>query len=143
MKQIKEYRFVPANHDLTGFGILIMILVSITGCHRDGEANRPEGKDSPFVKIESVTSKSMTRKIELTGTIEAARVARIASPAEGPVLHCTIREGDHVKQGQVILTLGRKRAAEELAAAARNELAREEEDLQKIEQFHYLTLELL
>jgi membrane fusion protein (multidrug efflux system) len=76
----------------------------------------------------------MTRTIELTGTVEAARVARIASPAEGPVLNCAIREGDRVEEGQVILALGRKRAAEELAAAARQELAREEEDLERIEQ---------
>ena len=138
MKQIKEYRFVPANNYLTVYGILIMtvimILLSLTGCHSDGEASKPKSKNNPVVKIEVVTLKTMTRKIELTGAIEAARVARIASPAEGPVLHCTIREGDSVKQGQVILTLGRKRAAEELAAAARKELAREEEDLQKIEQ---------
>jgi membrane fusion protein (multidrug efflux system) len=70
----------------------------------------------------------------LTGTIEAARVARIASPAEGPVLNCSVREGDTVKQGQVILTIGRKKAAEEQVETARKELAREEEDLRRIEQ---------
>jgi RND family efflux transporter MFP subunit len=88
----------------------------------------------PVVEITVAESKAMTRNIELTGTIEAARVARIASPAEGPVLNCSIREGDTVKKEQVFLTIGRKRAAEEQVEAARKELTREEEDLQRIEQ---------
>jgi len=91
-------------------------------------------KKLPVVKIETAEKKTMTRNIDLTGTIEAAKVARIASPAEGPVLNCSIREGDTVKQGQVVLTIGRQRAAEEQVKAARVQLARDEEDLLRIEQ---------
>jgi RND family efflux transporter MFP subunit len=104
------------------------------GCRERNGEKASQKKNIPVVEVEKAELRSITRNIELTGTIEAARVARIASPAEGPVLNCSIREGDRVKKGQIILTIGRKRAAEEQVNAAKKELAREEEDLQRIEQ---------
>ena len=138
MKRLKDNIFVRAGNDTTVISFLIITvaiaLISLVGCNnRDGES-MSKGKKMPVVEIEVVELKTITRSIELTGTIFATRVARIASPAEGPILNCTIREGDLVKQGQVILTIGRKRAAEELVVALRKELAREEEDSQRIKQ---------
>lgn len=138
MKRLKDNIFVRAGNHTTVISFLIITvaiaLLSLVGCSNKGGESMSKGKKMPVVEIEVVKLKTMTKNIELTGTIEATRVARIASPAEGPVLNCTIREGDFVKQGQVILTIGRKRAAEELVLAARKELAREEEDCQRIEQ---------
>ena len=138
MTEMKKCRFIPANDRFTVCGIFIMclmiILLSITGCRRDGGAGKPKNQSHPVVQIQAVALKTMTRNIALTGSIEPARLARIASPAEGPVLHCTIREGDRVAKDQVLLTLGRKQAAEEMAETARKTLEREEEDLQRIEQ---------
>ena len=138
MKRLKDNIFVRVGNDTTVISFLIITiaiaLISLVGCNnKDGEC-MPKGKKMPVVEIEVVELKTITRNIELTGTIEATRVARIASPAEGPILNCTIREGDLVKQGQVILTIGRKRAAEELVVVLRKELAREEEDAQRIKQ---------
>lgn len=138
MKRLKDNIFVRAGNDTTVISFLIITvaiaLISLVGCNnKDGES-MSKGKKMPVVEIEVVELKTITRNIELTGTIEATRVARIASPAEGPILNCTIREGDLVKQGKVILTIGRKRAAEELVVALRKELAREEEDSQRIKQ---------
>jgi len=138
MKPIKEYIFIITNNHITilgtAFMAIVIVMLLLTGCNNNGKDSKPKNKNIPVVKIEVIKFRTITRNIELTGSIEAARVARIASPAEGPVLNCTIREGDNVKQDKIILTLGRKRAAEELVAAARKQLAREEEDLQKIEQ---------
>jgi len=138
MKRLKDKIFVRAGNDITVISLLIITvaiaLLSPVGCNNKGGESMSKGKKMPVVEIEVVKLKTITRNIELTGTIEATRVARIASPAEGPILNCTIREGDLVKQGQVILTIGRKRAAEELLLAARKELAREEEDSQRIKQ---------
>lgn len=139
MKRLKDNLFVRAGDDITAISFLtitvaIALLSLVVGCNNKGGERISKGKKMPAVEIEVVKLKTMTRNIELTGTVEATRVARIASPAEGPVLNCTIREGDFIKQGQVILTIGRKRAAEELVVAARKELAREEDDSQRIEQ---------
>jgi len=111
----------------------IMTLI-VAGCRKGGDAAGQKSQNVPVVRVERVAEKSLTRYIALTGSVEAARVARIASPAEGPVLQCSIREGDRVAADQVVLTLGRKQAAEEMAAAARKKLAREQEDLERIEQ---------
>lgn len=138
MRQIKKYIFITANgHNiilLFLIPIVIIVLLSFIGCNNKNGGRTPKSKNIPVVEIEVAKSKKITRNIELTGTIEATKVARIASPAEGPVVNCSVREGDIVKQGQIIITLGRKRAAEELVEAARKELAREKEDLQRIEQ---------
>lgn len=111
--------------------ITVLLFVSCTG--NDGKKSSRK-KNVPVVEIEVVELKTITRNIELTGTIEAAKVARIASPAEGPVINCSVREGDTVNKGQIILTIGRKKAVEELVEAVRKELSREEEDFQRIEQ---------
>ncbi len=110
------------------------VFLLFAGCSRDSKTNKSSQKNSPFVQIERVALKTLTRSIELTGSVEPTRVARVASPAEGPVLHCTVREGDPVKKGEVILSLGRSQATEESVSAARQALAREEEDLRRIEQ---------
>jgi membrane fusion protein (multidrug efflux system) len=138
MKRFKDNIFVRAGNDTNVISFLIITvaiaLISLVGCNNEDGESRSKSKKMPVVEIEAVELKTITRNIELTGTIEATRVARIASPAEGPILNCTIREGDFVKQGQVVLYIGRKRAAEELVVALRKELAREEEDSQRIKQ---------
>jgi len=138
MKRPKDNIFIRAGNNMTVLSFFIIpaaiALLTLVGCNTKGGESMSEGKKMPVVEIEAVKLKTMTRNLKLTGTIEATRVARIASPAEGPVLNCTIREGDLVKQGQVILTIGRKQAAEELVLAARKELAREEQDSQRIKQ---------
>jgi RND family efflux transporter MFP subunit len=116
------------------FSLSVGACVMTAGCRNKNGETTQQKKNIPLVEVEVARLRPITRHIKLTGTIEAARVARIASPAEGPVLNCSVREGDRVQQGQVILTIGRKWAAEEQVEAARKELAREEEDLQRIEQ---------
>jgi len=136
MNHIKKNRIIPGADTTAVFPFLVMIAavcLMASGCNpKNGDKTKPK-KNLPVVEIMVAESKAMTRNIELTGTIEAARVARMASPAEGPVLNCSIREGDIVIKGQVLLAIGRKRAAEEQVEAARKELAREEEDMQRIE----------
>jgi membrane fusion protein (multidrug efflux system) len=113
---------------------VIPALLAFIGCTNEKAEKSSGTKNVPSVEIKIARLEKITRSIELTGTVEAARIARIASHAEGPVIHCSVREGDTVKNGAIILTIGRKRAAEELVEAAEKVLAREKEDLKRIEQ---------
>jgi RND family efflux transporter MFP subunit len=70
----------------------------------------------------------------LTGSVEATRIARLASPAEGPVSNCCVREGDLVKTGQKLLSIGRKKATEALLQSAKQDLKTEQDELARIEQ---------
>ncbi|MBD3180418.1 MAG: efflux RND transporter periplasmic adaptor subunit [Candidatus Latescibacteria bacterium] len=109
---------------------LLLIFLS-SGCGPDGGMENKKGR-APLVEAEEAVSKDITRSIELVGTVEAARTARIASPAQGPVLECRVREGDIVEKDRTLLTIGRRKGAEERASAARKELARQREELGKI-----------
>lgn len=74
----------------------------------------------------------ISKTLELTGSVTATKVAGMGSPAEGPIEQCQVREGDTVTAGQVLLTIGRKKAADALVQAARDSLAREQEELKRI-----------
>jgi len=137
-RHLNKITFGTPGFTNTGISLVIMGAViasfSLLGCSSNGGANMQKDEKPPVVKIELVKPKTIARTIELTGSVEPTSIARIASPAEGPVRNCTVREGDQVRQGQVILTIGRKRAAEALVASVREELAREEEEARRIEQ---------
>ena len=53
----------------------------------------------------------ISRTLDLTGTATPTRQARLASPGEGPIQNCRVREGDQVKRGERLLTIGRSGAA--------------------------------
>lgn len=75
----------------------------------------------------------MTERLELTGSIEPARIARMASPVDGPIIACPVREGDPVRPGQLLARLGGAAGDDAMAASARAELEREALELDRIE----------
>lgn len=91
-------------------------------------------KPLPLVMTETVKAQSISRTLELTGSVEPVRVAKLASPAEGPVQNLKAREGDRVAAGEVLLTIGRKDAADAWLLAAREEVRKEAEELKRVEQ---------
>ncbi len=116
----------------------LIIVFSLWGIMRPGASKQPganEGpkKPKPLVKTESVNIGSISNSVELTGSVEAIRVAKLASPAEGPIVNCMVREGDVVKAGQKILSIGRKKAADALLKSARQDVETEKEELGRIE----------
>lgn len=98
---------------------------------------QPEGekpkKPVPLVAVQEVLLSDISSFLELTGSVEPTKVARLASPAEGPIVNCSIREGDAVKAGDKLLSIGRKKATEALLISAKSELEYAENDLERIE----------
>ncbi len=117
---------------LTVITIIVASTLIISGCKKqpDGQAAKP--KKLPAVKVIAAIEGSISKTLELTGSVAATKVARMGSPAEGPIMQCQIREGDNVTAGQVLLTIGRKKAADALVQAAQDSLAREQEELKRI-----------
>ena len=99
-----------------------------------GSGQQKQTKPKPLVVTEVVKSGEISSALELTGSVEATRVARLASPAEGPVCNCNLREGDQVKEGQRVLAIGRKTATEALLLSAKQEAKTEQEELARIRQ---------
>jgi len=74
----------------------------------------------------------LSRTLELTGTATPTRQARLASPGEGPIQNCRVREGDRVKRGERLVTIGRSGAAAAQVTAAAESLKEQQAELNRI-----------
>ncbi len=115
--------------------LVTAVLLLLTGVCSNAENQKQARSEKPHpkVKIALVEVKSLTERLELTGSIEPTRFARMASPVEGPVIACPVREGDRVRVGQLLARLGRAKGDDAMAASAKAELDREELELGRIE----------
>lgn len=92
-------------------------------------------KSLPVVSVVAATSGSIGRSIELDGTVEAARIARMSSPAEGPIGYCNdsgVREGDRVTKGQKLICIGRDKSINALYSATQSDLKKEQDELERV-----------
>lgn len=114
---------------------MLATLLLLVGCGEAEPQAAASGGAKPVpVKLETVSKAPLVLTLALTGTVEAGRIAQLASPAEGPVTAVRVREGDVVTAGQVLLTLGRTSGADALAASLREELKKEEDNLARTRQ---------
>ena len=114
---------------------LLLATVMTAGCSRfrardHSEAGQTEELRIPVALAEAEVA-TMAERITVTGTIRAERDADITSEANAKVLEVMVREGDAVRQGQVLIRLdstqadsnvrqaraGREASAAHLAAA--------------------------
>jgi RND family efflux transporter MFP subunit len=76
-----------------------------------GKEEAQKAKPVPVVAVQKAQVAPISRTLDLTGTATPTRQARLASPGEGPIQNCRVREGDQVKRGERVLTIGRSGAA--------------------------------
>ncbi|MGE4424081.1 MAG: efflux RND transporter periplasmic adaptor subunit [Pseudodesulfovibrio sp.] len=94
----------------------------------------PKTKRPPTVKAVRAAMGDISEILELTGTVEPYRIARLASPAEGPVFEVLVREGDLVQSDTPLLSIGRRRGINAKIASLREEAKKEENDLRRARQ---------
>ncbi len=105
------------------------------GCgSRDDNKAGAAKKKPPIVAVETVRKEPIARILELTGSVEPYRVARLASPAEGPIADIHVREGDTVEAGAALLSIGRKKGIAALITSLKEELQKEEDNLRRVQQ---------
>lgn len=116
-----------------------VLLGFLTGCGgKEPQPAQSVGKGGgkkgmmPTVSVVPAALSSISETIELTGTVEPVRVARLASPVEGPVQTLWAREGDTVKAGKMLVDIGRKGAASAQLVAAREYLQKQEQELERV-----------
>lgn len=76
-----------------------------------GKEGAQKAKPVPVVAVQKAEVAPISRTLELTGTATPTRQARLASPGEGPIQNCRVREGAQVKRGERLVTIGRSGAA--------------------------------
>lgn len=129
MKSINLFEKQIFQSNLLLIPVGFALLLSISGCAKESKSGETVKEKAVPVQIETVKKAPLVLTIALTGSVEAGRIAQLASPAEGPVLSVRVREGDQVKRGQVLLTLGRTDGASALVSSLRNDLKKEELNL--------------
>ena len=110
------------------------MVVIVTGCGKQTASETAKPKPMALVQVAQAVQRDLRKTLTYTGSVEPVKVARMASPAEGPIVECTVREGDTVAGGQVLVRVGRSRIAETGLAAAREELRRQEAEFKRTEQ---------
>jgi RND family efflux transporter MFP subunit len=123
------------NFQKFSFIILSALLFGLTSCSsaRQVTASQPETvRDVQLIKIQQQT---LADTFPAVGTVHASRTAPLASQIMGSVTAVNVREGDQVKQGQVLATIDdlQPRAGMEQAqaalSAAEHEVAAAESEL--------------
>ncbi len=114
---------------LAGAGI---VFIRHSGTAVKSEAGQSGNqKKPPRVRVIAASKGPISKKLEITGSVEPYRTARLASPAEGPVRAIRVREADRVKSGDLLLSIGRKKGADAIIVSLREELKKEEENLNR------------
>lgn len=116
---------------------LVMLLFG-TGVVHAEEQKKPQGPPPMLVEVGPVSQGSAEPMIELAGSIQYARVSRVAAEVDGIVEQINFREGARVKAGQALVKLrsdllqtrvaGTRASYEQVLA----ELERARKDLQRI-----------
>ena len=120
---------------ISGIFVFLIFAVCIWRYARYSTATVMEpAKSLPSVSVAMAATGSISRTIEPDGTVEAARIARMSSPAEGPIINCgaSVREGDHVARGQQLVCIGRDKTINALLTAAQADLVREKGELDRV-----------
>lgn len=122
---------------IIGSAVLLIIVAIIIRSILSGEAVSEKtvaGKKPVQVKVAEATIESISEIIELTGSVVPQRIARLASPAEGPVMNLQVREGDRVKAGDILLSIGRREGIEAQITSYQESVNKEEENLSRTKQ---------
>ncbi len=116
--------------------LIIIVVILMRAVFLGGTASETTAtKVKPVqVRVAPVSVESISDVLELTGSVVPQKTARLASPAEGPVMNLQVREGDRVKMGDVLLSIGRREGIEAHIASCQETVKKEEENLNRTRQ---------
>ncbi|WP_219463742.1 efflux RND transporter periplasmic adaptor subunit [Nonomuraea rhizosphaerae] len=86
----------------------LLVLLALTGCSTD---------EPPTVQLADIRRAPVTEVVEAPATIGARAMATLRSPAQGTIAHLYVREGDHVRKGQILAKIRSPQAQDQLKQA--------------------------
>ncbi|MDZ7622206.1 MAG: efflux RND transporter periplasmic adaptor subunit [Candidatus Competibacteraceae bacterium] len=125
---------MTSNHtlarSLSAVGLILLLGLGACGKTEQAAAPAKAAEKAAPIRVETVKQAPLVLSVALTGTVEAGRIAQLASPVEGPVSCCVrVNEGDLVSKGQVLLVLGRTEGVDAQVTTLREDLKKEEDNL--------------
>jgi multidrug efflux pump subunit AcrA (membrane-fusion protein) len=100
--------------------VVALALVALAGCSVADSKTVPQEAAKPqpvMVKAETITPRSISRILELTGEVAAVNTVTIAATVEGPIAFNPWREGDRVECGQKLIEIDRPAYRRDVEAA--------------------------
>ncbi len=121
---------------ITSAVLIIIVVILIRAISSDGTSSEiTTARKKPVqVRVALAATEPVSDIVELTGSVVPQRVARLASPAEGPVMNLQVREADRVKMGDVLLSIGRREGVEAQITSYQETVKKEEENLSRTKQ---------
>jgi HlyD family secretion protein len=98
---------------------LAALMLTMAGCFRQrgGKQNTTEGEVGVPVVVETAVRATMAEALTVTGTIRAEREATVSAQVAAEVREVTVREGDAVTKGQVLVRLDREQTRSQVQQA--------------------------
>lgn len=129
------------HHRHTAVTILVIVAVAavvgvgVSGLRRTTKAVTAKKQDDSVAEVRVTEARRDTVRShrEFAATVEPTRLARLASPAEGPIVRLLVREGDEVESGRQLVVIGRSRATQARLVSDREELRTVQDDFERIE----------
>lgn len=121
---------IPANAGIYALTLLITLTFLLTGCGNNENPQTQETKKVPakLVKVTEAKLKTLQEVLEITGTTEPENTANIISTVEGKITELNVREGDIVKEGEIVARIS-PMLREDVVTAARIKVESLEEEL--------------
>lgn len=109
------------------------MLAALVACPADDASPAAAEPQLPLVEVALAQGGGLPDTRALLGEVRAVQRAELAAGAEGEVLEVTVREGDHVEAGAVVVRIDASLADADVASAraARREVRRELEQARR------------
>ncbi len=127
-------------HMILTLAVIAVVVAGVAGAvlaarqeERPAEKGSKGEKTAPQVRVATARTETIRSVRVLPATVEPTRVARLASPAEGPVSRLLVRESDLVKGGQLLVVIGRNRTTQAKLLSDREELRRLQDEYERVE----------
>lgn len=110
--------------------LLTMIIMLFTSCGNNEDQQTQEIKKAApkLVNVTEAKLKTLQEVLEITGTTEPENTANIISSVEGKITKLNVREGDIVKEGQIVARIS-PMLREDVVTAAKIKVESLEEEL--------------
>lgn len=130
IKKTKYKDVIPAKAGIYALTLLITITFLVTGCGNNENQQTQETKKTPpkIVKVIEAKLKTLQEVLEITGTTEPENTASIISTVEGKITKLNAREGDIVKEGQIVARIS-PMLREDVVTAAKIKMESIQEEL--------------
>lgn len=109
-----------------GLAVLLVLISVLSACSGEKKETPVSHETVSDLRIVTVQKRTAPDYIESTGTVRAAESAQLSSQVLAAVTGVTVHEGDHVRKGQVLVTLddsqfraGTERASSAVTAAGK------------------------